>query len=242
MLSKEDILQEIRKTTKQNLGVPLGRGRFENETGIKPYDWGKYWARFGDAQREAGFTPNQLMSAYSEEFLINKMIGLMQKLGKFPTFGELRIEKNNDPGFPNSKSFFETKHQKQKLARKIIEFCSEKDRYDDIISFCLPITEESTLEKDIDKDNSVYEVGEVYLFKSGRYYKIGKTIDAVRRGAEIRIQLPEKMDLIHSIKTDDPSGIEAYWHRRFELKRKNGEWFDLNPSDIKAFRRWRRIA
>jgi hypothetical protein len=30
----------------------------------------------------------------------------------------------------------------------------------------------------------------------------------VRRGAELRIQLPEKMDLIHSIKTDDPSGVE----------------------------------
>jgi len=72
-------------------------------------------------------------------------------------------------------------------------------------------------------------------------YKIGKTNDTVRRGNEIRIQLPERTDLIHSIKTDDPSGIEAYWHKRFETKRMNGEWFDLNSSDIKAFKRWRRI-
>ncbi len=47
-------------------------------------------------------------------------------------------------------------------------------------------------------------IGEVYLIKSGRYYKIGKTIDPVRLGAELRIQLPEKITLIHSIKTDDP--------------------------------------
>ena len=85
-------------------------------------------------------------------------------------------------------------------------------------------------------------VGEVYLFKSGHYYKIGKTNDTVRRGSELRIQLPETVRLIHSIKTDDPSGIEAYWHKRFEAKRKNGEWFDLSSAEIKAFKRWRRIT
>ena len=239
MLTKQDIINEIQKTAKQNGGVPLGIDRFAKETGISTWEIGKHWARFGDAQQEAGFSPNQKMIAHDEEFLLSSFVDLMRELGQFPTRGEMRLKRSKQPDFPPDTVYYRRFGGKKSLAVKISEY-AEKKVYDDVVKICQPIIESPEEEQEEDKDGGM-AVGEVYLFKSGRYYKIGKTNDTVRRGAELRIQLPEKMDLIHSIKTDDPSGIEAYWHRRFESKRMKGEWFDLSSADIKAFKRWRRI-
>lgn len=83
------------------------------------------------------------------------------------------------------------------------------------------------------------EIGFVYLIKSGRFHKIGKTNSVGRREYELALQLPEPATAVHSIRTDDPSGIEAYWHKRFDAKRKNGEWFELETADVAAFKRRR---
>jgi hypothetical protein len=74
-------------------------------------------------------------------------------------------------------------------------------------------------------------------FKSGRFYKIGRSNAAGRRERELAIQLPDKAKNVHVIKTDDPVGIERYWHDRFGSRRKNGEWFELTADDLRAFRR-----
>jgi hypothetical protein len=38
-MNKQHILDEIRRTAKENKSVPLGKGRFLRETGIKDSDW-----------------------------------------------------------------------------------------------------------------------------------------------------------------------------------------------------------
>jgi len=237
--TKQDILDAIRRTAKDNGGKPLGQGRFEKETGINPYGWGKHWARFGDAQIEAGLLPNQRQGAYDDNFLIEKIVGIARKLGKFPTYREIQVERSGDNELP-SKQVFHRLGTKEHLARRVIDYCSNNNCHDDVIHFCEAVLIEPS--QKTDSNDPDIRIGEVYLFKSGRYYKIGKTIDTVRRGKELRVQLPEKSTMIHAIKTDDPSGIESYWHKRFDTKRMRGEWFDLNSSDVKAFKRWKRIV
>jgi hypothetical protein len=60
MLSKNHIIAEIRRTAEEKGGRPLGRVRFQAETGIKESDLlGKYWAKWSDAVAEAGYEPNK---------------------------------------------------------------------------------------------------------------------------------------------------------------------------------------
>ena len=81
--------------------------------------------------------------------------------------------------------------------------------------------------------------GYVYLFRSGKFHKIGRSNHHGRRAYEIALQLPEKLEVVHTIETDDAVGIERYWHQRFEGRRRNGEWFQLTKADVAAFKRRR---
>ncbi|MBI3093183.1 MAG: GIY-YIG nuclease family protein [Candidatus Levybacteria bacterium] len=241
MLSREDILQEIRKTAKENGGIPLGLQRLKSKTGIATYDWMRFWPRFSDALKEAGFRPNELTPAYNTSVLFEMYIALVKKKKKLPVRGDLIVEANENSKFP-SHSTFERFGSKQKLITELLKYAEDKN-YKDIVKLCnAEIAKTTNIESQDEDSSAVMPIGSVYLAKSGRYYKIGRTNSLGRRHHEITILLPESFTLIHEIKTDDPSGIEAYWHRRFEPKRKMGEWFDLNSSDVKAFKRWRRIA
>lgn len=236
-MDKNHILQEIRRTAKENGGAPLGRQRFFQETGIRETDWsGRYWSRWSDAVREAGFLPNSLQTAFDEDDLIEHYITLVRKLGRIPTNAELQIERRADPTFPSHNTFarFGTKSE---LISKIRGYSQAREGYDDIVSLCDsygPLSRRS----DASRPTATAEnIGFVYLMKSGRFYKIGKTNAAGRRERELAIQLPQRASTVHVIRTDDPSGIEAYWHKRFADRRKNGEWFELSAADVTVFKR-----
>jgi hypothetical protein len=248
-MNKQQILNEIKRTAEANGGLPLGVSRFFQQTGIKDSDWrGKIWARWGDAIREAGFEPNQLQTAYSEDLLIEKFIGLVRDLGRFPVSAELRMRARSDDTFPSHTVWATRFGSRQQLAAKILEYCKGRTGYDDVIALCAPRAEHQQSEEpetDAPPVNSaaITKEGYVYLalLKLGREtrYKIGKAVLVERRRDQISLQLPEDLDLVHAISTDDAYGIEEYWHKRFAAKNTKGEWFSLSREDVQAFKRRR---
>lgn len=242
MTTKEQILNQIRHLAVQNGGKAPGSERFKSLTGIGRSEWyPKLWLRWGDAVREAGLQGNELSRSLGHELLIQKYIALIRELGRFPIEGELIHKRLADKSFPSRETFNILGGKRQRAVR-ILEYCQMHDGYEDVISFCRTVAVPNTPEID-EGPSDAPTVGYVYLIKHGarREYKIGRTNNPLRREGEIAIELPDKVQPIHVIKTDDPSGIERYWHTRFADKRKEGEWFALTVEDVRAFKRWKRI-
>ena len=241
-MKKEHILAEIKRTTNENGGVPLGLQRFCEVTGITRDDWeGIFWIKWSDAQIEAGFEPNVFsLPAFDEECLLQNIIDYIRQLGHFPTQNELKIKKNiDDPDFPHVDTFRKHLGNKLQMVEKVLNYSKVNDGFDDVNEICLPLydslkaTEKSS--EGVCDDNE--EIGHVYLLKHGKEYKIGRSRDAAMRYKAIKVQMPYKCEEVHVIETDDPSGIEAYWHNRFKDKRLEGEWFKLSASDVNAFKK-----
>lgn len=155
----------------------------------------------------------------------------MRHYGKMPSSAELRMYARVDAEFPSHNTFANHFQDKVEMASKLRDYIAENPDQSDITPLLPPPQEER-----IERPAKISE-GFVYLIKSGAHYKIGRSDELERRVKEIRVALPDAATLVHSIRTDDPAGIEAYWHRRFADRRANGEWFKLTTSDVAAFKR-----
>jgi hypothetical protein len=241
---KRHILEEIKRIAEPSGGKPPGVRAFERETGIKESEWfPDLWLRWGDALEEAGFTRNIFTTeALSSEFLAEQYARLAQRLGHLPIQGELMREAKADAAFPGEKAFRRL-GGKDKLLKAVAAFCRAHAGFDDVLGFCENAV--SVRRNDADPGDQRMPrptTGFVYLMKSGPHYKIGRTNSLGRREWELGIKIPAPPRTIHSVETDDPVGIEAYWHKRFEAKRGEGEWFNLTAEEVIAFKRWKRIV
>ena len=236
-MDRQKILAEIRRIALDNGGDAPGLQAFERATGVKKADWYPHiWLRWGDALVEAGYAPNVFQTKTSDEVLLGKYIGLTRELGRLPVEGEIRRKARSDMSFPSHSAFYRF-GGKSKLLATLIEYCRKVGGIDDVLALCV---EQRSTPADASTEKvsgAKIATGFVYLMKSGRHYKIGRTNSIGRRGSELSIKIPVPPTTVHSIETDDPVGVEAYWHRRFADKRGEGEWFALSPDDVSTFKR-----
>lgn len=203
---------------------------FSRQTGISDHQWlGKFWARWSEALAEAGFAPNQKQARLDSDAVLDQIIAACRHYGRLPTKAERDLFRKDNPGLPSNNAIARHFGRQGDLISALAKRAANDPAYADIAAM-LPVAQRPV------RAGKTAE-GFVYLIQSGAFYKIGRSDDLERRVKQITVALPDKATLVHSIRTDDPAGIEAYWHRRFAEKRANGEWFKLTSLDVSTFKK-----
>lgn len=226
----------------QRDGVAPGQKKFASETGIQTHTWrGKFWRGWGEALVEAGYAANDWIEPIDQDAIIAAVATLARQQGRFPTGTDLSMERTANPNFPALRTITRTRTM-QEVANLVRDYAvrtedgplaTMADTY--LANF------RSSAPKSDDATDGADAIGHVYLIRYGKDFKIGRTGSVVRRSRQVQVELPDATELVHSILTDDPSGVEAYWHRRFVEYRGNGEWFRLPPRAVNAFKKWTKI-
>lgn len=127
-----------------------------------------------------------------------------------------------------------------RLLARLVKYAETNPGHDDVRALCA--ARQPSDEPPPSKGLTV-AIGSVYLLKGpGSRYKIDREGQRIRATeAELAIQSPFDTRKVHLIDTDDPPGVEAYWHQRFADKRINSEWVNLDAEDVAAFKRWKHL-
>jgi hypothetical protein len=78
----------------------------------------------------------------------------------------------------------------------------------------------------------------VYLIRleNTNDYKIGYSKDPEQRIRGLQTANGGKLELIETVETEFGFKLESHLHRHYSLKRKLGEWFELDEGDILKFK------
>lgn len=236
-MTKDIVAQQILALARAR-GGHISLESFLAATGIKDkwlqtQPWFEGW---NSLLQELGLATKSFAVPRTSPDLVVRAVGaLIVREGKWPTENELARERRRDDGFPSLK-VIRPLRKSGALAKLIVQAGAS----DPTLSAAAAIASAYVPSELAPEPESASERvrGYVYMLRSGRRYKIGKSNDPSRRWREVRIELPDETHQVHTIPTDDPSGIEAYWHERFAAKRvRNTEFFELDAADIRAFKR-----
>jgi hypothetical protein len=236
-MTKDLIVQRIRELAASR-GGHVSFDTFISETGIKDkwlrgQDWFSGW---NSLLLELGLKTRSFGVARTPQPHIAKAVAeWIMRHGRWPTEDDLRRERKRNSSFPSLKVISPIRRSGE-LAALIVALGKDGLHLSDAVAIATKHLRPNSTGSETLPDERIR--GYVYLLRSGRRYKIGKSADPSRRYREVRLELPDETHQVHTIPTDDPSGIEAYWHARFAEKRvRNTEFFELDGSDVQAFKR-----
>lgn len=231
--TRERIIEAYNAYVAEHGGRPVGIRVFLQASGIPMHHFkGGHWRSWSDFQAAAGHAPNAPTPRTSDDEVLRRYAELAVERGQLPTLADLRLKRKSDATFPGENAFARW-GDKNALLTKLADYCKVTPDFatvGDMLSKSISTTADLRLTAKV-------VTGFVYLLRSGRNYKLGRSNAVGRRLRELAIQLPERPDTVHVIETDDPEGIEQYWHRRYADKRRGGEWFVLSAEDVAAFKR-----
>lgn len=252
-MNKEWYRTKIQDIAEENGGKPPGAELFYSSTNTKESGWRhkpwNEWNNWGDALEEFGFPRGKFIVGIDKSTILRQLAELIQSLSppRYPVLDELRRAKRKGFEIPSDGAIRRQLGEKDVVIRSLIEFCDGKEEFSQALQVCRSIAaaepESAREEVSVGSAENGVETGWVYLIRAQGAYKVGFSRAPYRRAAEIATQSATGAELLHKIETDDPEGIEEYWHRRFASKRltginiQSGEWFDLTSDDIRAFKR-----
>ncbi|MDO9415386.1 GIY-YIG nuclease family protein [Pararhizobium sp.] len=204
---RDEVIKKIVALAQRNDGKPPGVERFEAETGIKRHKLlGPIWRTWADALGEAGFAPNVLNKAFSDEKILSSVLEISKAIGRFPTTGDLAFETTRRPDAPNRKTIGKRWNMVE-LAEALVTYAEGLGETDVVANARQYLSTRTPRAASVEIAEDKFPSGYVYMQRHGNDYKIGFTSSLSKRGRQIQIELPQEIELVHSILTDDPSGV-----------------------------------
>jgi hypothetical protein len=239
MTNTEQIIALLKAEVARNGDQPPSQREFFAAASLNLRDLHRAgWPTYGALLKSQGFEAAGMKRAYTDEEVFRPLAELAVRLGHFPTQNEREVERHRNPAFPSSEAYIR-RGRGEMLEHTLREWCEETKSFPELVSKLKQATCPARLSGPVVK-------GYVYMLRdgnSGKRVKIGKESTEGARQAAAATWL-ENPRVTHRIATDDPEGIERYWHERFKREGKHvaRELFDLLPSDIAAFKAWKKIV
>jgi hypothetical protein len=176
-MDKQKILDLIKESADKAGGAALGARTFYKQYGLTDNDIRKYWDNYNDAVEEAGYPRNEPLRAYEKEEILSAYLSLVIKeKGKFPWSKAYARRTRGNPDLPAAGTLTKRFPRKYDLLLALKEYVSEHETPDEILTLIDDELDSAIPPEVVDEAAGLIE-GYVYLMKSGKSYRIGRSSD-----------------------------------------------------------------